>query len=510
MNLSRAQRINAAQELATPFIPKTTTSRLNLRFSERKLLLSFVDLSLVFLSFLAIVLPIIQIGQPALFGAIQYQEVVLIYGIILLTVWLCTGFSMGLYNLTVAASVLKSIRLVIGTMAVLLVSLLAIIQIERVLALNWVDVLSICALGTILLISWRLVYAICIAKWGLPQSVVVVGAGESGSELASMLRGGGLLGHNEHHDLRAEYGSIVGYKIIGFIDDDPQKQDSTVAGISVLGGSSELVQIVNKYQPDQVVLAITNTDSIQPGLLNVLVECRSLGFELTTMPELYETVMQRIPINHIGTNIGAALSNSRSGISRLYEFCRRLLDILIGLQGCIMMIPMLPVIWIINRIYAPGPLFYLQERTGKSGKPFQIVKFRSMIVDAEKFSGAVWAEEDDPRITPVGKFLRQTRLDELPQFWNILKGEMSIIGPRPERPHFVELLSEQIPFYKARHSVKPGLTGWAQVQYSYTSSVEDTAVKLQYDLFYIKYQGLVIDTKILLKTIGVVIGFKGR
>ena len=172
-------------------------------------------------------------------------------------------------------------------------------------------------------------------------------------------------------------------------------------------------------------------------------------------------------------------------------------------------IAFLPLIVLGNLLGNRGPLFYLQDRVGKSGNIFKIVKFRTMIKNAEK-SGAVWAKKRDVRITPFGKFLRHTRLDEIPQFINILKGEMSLIGPRPERPFFVKELSRMLPFYETRHIVKPGLTGWAQVKTRYGSSVDDSLLKLQYDLYYIKHRGFFLDMNILIKTLSTVIFFRGQ
>ena len=168
------------------------------------------------------------------------------------------------------------------------------------------------------------------------------------------------------------------------------------------------------------------------------------------------------------------------------------------------------MVWCANRLFSPGPLFYKQERVGMSGQVFVIYKLRSMVVDAEKGTGAVWADKNDSRITAVGRFIRLSRLDELPQFWNILKGDMSLVGPRPERAHFVARLNSEIPFYRVRHAVRPGLTGWAQVKYRYASSIEDSLAKLQLDLYYIKHQGLLLDAEILFQTIMVVLGLKGR
>ena len=186
---------------------------------------------------------------------------------------------------------------------------------------------------------------------------------------------------------------------------------------------------------------------------------------------------------------------------------RRLFDIIAALAGALLLLSLLPWIWLANWWWAPGPLFYRQPRVGRHGRVFNMLKFRSMVVDAER-TGIAWTAIGDPRITPVGHFLRQTHLDELPQCWNMLKGEMSLIGPRPERPEFVALLTNQIQGYAERHCVNPGLTGWAQVNYGYGDSVEDAAIKLHYDLEYIVHQSWQLDLMILLRTLPVLL--KGR
>jgi lipopolysaccharide/colanic/teichoic acid biosynthesis glycosyltransferase len=193
----------------------------------------------------------------------------------------------------------------------------------------------------------------------------------------------------------------------------------------------------------------------------------------------------------------------------LYLFLVRFLDILLSILGIILFISLIPFILIGNLLANRGSLFYTQSRVGKNGKLFRIHKLRSMIKNAES-NGAVWASRNDVRVTKFGKFLRRARLDELPQFFNILKGDMSLIGPRPERPEFVKDLEEQIPFYAIRHVVRPGLTGWAQVNYPYANTIEEQETKLRYDLFYIKERSSFLDFKILIKTITTVLYFRGQ
>jgi exopolysaccharide biosynthesis polyprenyl glycosylphosphotransferase len=195
--------------------------------------------------------------------------------------------------------------------------------------------------------------------------------------------------------------------------------------------------------------------------------------------------------------------------SRWNDRLKRVLDVLIGLVGLIFSLPVMAAVALAVRLDSKGPIIYRQTRVGHMGDCFKVLKFRSMATDAEKANGAQWATANDPRVTRIGKTLRKYRLDELPQFVNVIRGEMSFVGPRPERPEFVEELRKAIPYYDERHSVRPGLTGWAQVQYSYGASVEDAANKLEYDLFYLKHPSLTFDLAIILQTIRIVLSGRG-
>jgi exopolysaccharide biosynthesis polyprenyl glycosylphosphotransferase len=195
--------------------------------------------------------------------------------------------------------------------------------------------------------------------------------------------------------------------------------------------------------------------------------------------------------------------------NRLRLISKRILDLVFIFLSLPILGLLLPFLALAVHLDSPGPVFYRQLRSGRAGKPFSIIKFRTMVVDAEKDGRARWATENDPRITRVGRFLRKTRLDELPQLINILKGDMSLVGPRPERPEFIEELQQAIPFYRVRLLVKPGLTGWAQIHYDYGNSVEDALIKLQYDFYYIRYWSLWLDLYTLFKTVYVVLRFKG-
>jgi lipopolysaccharide/colanic/teichoic acid biosynthesis glycosyltransferase len=228
------------------------------------------------------------------------------------------------------------------------------------------------------------------------------------------------------------------------------------------------------------------------------------------MPTMYEELMGRVPVHHLESEWLLRSFVDQARVSGFYELGKRLLDILGGLAGVIAYIFMYPLVALVIMLDSGFPITYKQIRLGKGGKPFYVYKFRTMRQDAEKDGKAHLTQEKDERITRVGTFLRRTHIDEWPQFWNVLRGEMSIVGPRSERPEWVAEFQKQIPFYRARLLVKPGVTGWAQVNYGYYATIEEMVVKLEYDLYYIKHRNLLMDLNIILRTVGQMIGFRGR
>jgi sugar transferase (PEP-CTERM system associated) len=275
---------------------------------------------------------------------------------------------------------------------------------------------------------------------------------------------------------------------------------------SVLGTYKELLEIVDKESIDIVVISATHLENAE--LLKYAVDCKMKGVEVVDMPTFYEEVTGKVPVELI--NDLWFVTTPISGVKRsIYNLkVKRVLDIVFSVIGLILSIFITIPVAILIKLESKGPIFYRQKRVGLSNQIFECIKFRSMTADAEK-NGAVWASKNDSRVTKVGKIIRKLRIDEIPQMWNVLKGEMSFIGPRPERPEFVDLLVKKIPYYNIRHSVKPGITGWAQVCYPYGASEEDALEKLKYDLFYIKNLSFFLDFQILLKTAKVVILGKG-
>ncbi|MGJ5640800.1 sugar transferase [Formosa sp. S-31] len=297
------------------------------------------------------------------------------------------------------------------------------------------------------------------------------------------------------------------YNIVGFINCQPENtytQQNTRAFNSI-----DLHRIIEEEHVSEIIVAAYDAELITPHLYHDLMCLLEKGFPIKEYTHAFESMTGRVPVHYLGKDFYKYFPFSRNNHNKLYLLQRWIFDISFAVVGCLFCVLLIPFIALGNLFANRGPLFYTQERVGRHGKPFNIVKFRTMVVNAEK-NGAVWACKNDKRVTAFGRFLRCTRLDEFPQCINILKGHMSLIGPRPERPEFVKDLSETIPFYEARHMIKPGITGWAQIKVRYGETVADSLLKLQYDLYYIKHRGFFLDLNILVKTISTVIFFRGQ
>ncbi|TXE17093.1 sugar transferase [Psychroserpens burtonensis] len=299
------------------------------------------------------------------------------------------------------------------------------------------------------------------------------------------------------------------YKIVGFINSEP-KSESPIKfkGLKEFK-SVDLLQVIKEEKISEILVASYNSETITPEVYHDLILLLDQGFAIREYTQVFEEITYRVPVQFVGKDFYKYFPFSRSNQNTLYLFFHRVFDILFSVIGLFIGVLLLPFILLGNLIANKGPLFYFQERVGQNGKLFEIVKLRSMIVNAEA-AGAKWAEKNDSRITKFGVFLRRSRLDEVPQFVNVLKGDMSIIGPRPERSFFVNELSRIIPFYETRHIVKPGLTGWAQVNTRYGSSVDDSLTKLQYDLYYIKHRSVFLDINIVVKTLSTILYYRGQ
>lgn len=323
----------------------------------------------------------------------------------------------------------------------------------------------------------------------MDKRFIIVGTGWAGTTIASA-----LLAKNPAN-------------LIGFVDDKPRDIKIIIPNggkdyeVPVLGPSNQLLSLLKKFNGNSVVLA--RCDDREEALLGQIVACHENGIPIYEMPDLYARLTQKIPVRHIDHQW--IIPNLTTPPNDLYSFLHDATNYFFTLVGLVsVLLPLLPLISLAIKLDSPGPVFYRQRRPGKNGHPFYLLKFRTMQQNADK-EGAAWTTKGDTRITRVGKWLRKFRLDELPQFINVLKGDMSLIGPRPEPEESVKLFKSEIPFYEFRHLVRPGITGWAQVNYMNTSSIEGAVEKLQYDFYWIKNRSLLLDLKIIFKSIKVIL-----
>jgi len=298
----------------------------------------------------------------------------------------------------------------------------------------------------------------------------------------------------------------LGYRIVGFVKLDKRKSGVEYKGARVLGNSDNLSSLIEKHGVKDILIALESAD--HDKLLDIIAHCNGHDVSMKILPDMYDIISGQARTNQL---YGFPLIEIMPEIMKPWEqSMKRLTDILVSIIILVLSSPLWIIIAIAIKMDTPGPAVYSQDRVGKDGKIFKMHKFRSMRADAEKESGPVWAPQHDSRVTKVGRFLRNTRLDEIPQFINVLDGDMSLVGPRPERPFFVERLSKEIPLYQRRLRVRPGITGWAQIKQGYDRSIDDVKSKVRYDLFYIENMSFRMDLKILLFTFYIMVMGKGH
>ncbi len=342
------------------------------------------------------------------------------------------------------------------------------------------------------LTAWRIIYISFISSPRFYKRVLLIG------EMGTI-----------ENIVNAFQNADPNYSIVGYVNCSTDSHTSTsYTGIPEVN-PQEIEAIVDSEGLSEIVIATYNSEAITPEIYTQLLGLLEKGFPIREYTQVYEDLTYRVPVQYVGKDFYKYFPFSRSNTNTFYLSYKRFVDVLVSCIGLFLSLFLLPFILLGNVVANRGPLMYHQERVGKNGKLFTIYKFRTMVVNAEE-NGAVWAQKKDTRITRFGAFLRASRLDEIPQFINIIKGDMSLIGPRPERPVFVNQLSESIPFYQTRHVIKPGITGWSQVNARYGSSIDDSLVKLQYDLYYIKHRSFFLDINIVIKTISTVIFFRGQ
>lgn len=463
----------------------STKRKIHFEISERKIILRFFDVFFVLLGLYFI-------------GTVFNQEYLTVatstpFWTIVLVVYLvffATIFEM--YNLQVASNQFLVLKNTILTVSTTVFVYLFTPFFSPELPSNRLQVVLFFLVVFIALFSWRMFYALFLASNRFVQKAILICDKEQVQELIL-----GLENIDPH------------YEIVGFFNTDISEDLVSDYHYVKLIKRDDLFSFVKKNGISEIVIASQNTEGITSELYQQLLHLLESGNIIREYTQVYESKTQRIPVQYMSRDFYRFFPFSRSNQNKLYLLTIRIFEIVVSLFGLVVGLVLFPLILVGNAIGNKGRLFYSQERVGKDGVVFEILKFRTMVKNAES-NGAVFTSTNDSRVTVFGKFMRKTRIDEFPQFINILKGDMAVIGPRPERPVFVKEIAAIMPFYETRHIIKPGLTGWAQVNYSYGETIDDSLIKLQYDLYYIKHRSIFLDLNIAFKTITTVLFYRGQ
>jgi len=464
---------------------------IDLPISERRLLMGLGDLLAVNLAVLGALRVWAAVGDLPF--SVHFILSQLQWFIILSLLWLLLAAANDFYNLRMSARWLQSQARLISIQLQLLLIYLLIFFLSPRDALPRLFILYYAVGSYILIALWRLGRPF-LARWEvLRQRVLVIGTGWAAQTIIEAI---------QTH-------APDDYEVIGVIDEiGSAEPGGVVIDAPVIGHRADLVRIAHELHANEIVLATSG--EVDGVLFQGIMDCYEAGIPVIPMPILYEQFTRMVPVEYVRGHWNVILPLEGHHHFDPYPLLKRLVDIAISLVGLTLLGVLLPLIALLLALDTRGPIFYRQERVGRAGRTFNLIKLRTMIPDAEKLSGPIWAVQDDPRVTVIGRWLRRTRLDEVPQLFNVLRGDMSVIGPRPERPHFVNYLQKQIPFYRTRLAVRPGVTGWAQVNYGYGSTDTDQLIKLKYDLYYIRHCSALLDLLILFRTVGRIIRLEGQ
>ena len=450
--------------------------------SERKVLLRLVDIILIIVS-------LFFSSHYLDFYYFSFSDEYNLYWILLLVFYyLLFGEIFMLYNLTTSNNRYTVFRSIIITAYFTTIFYIFTPFISPLLPENRPQIVYFFLIISLPVIVWRFLYIWFFFSTKYSKNILFIGRSD---KIKSLL-------------IKVSNDNI--HNIQGYLSD--KKVDHVANFIDIY--KTQLSSFINKYRISEIIVSLNEFPSeIISNLNKELILLFGQGINIVSYESFYEEMMSRVPIENLKDDFYKYLSFSKNSTNRFYLFILRLFDIFLSILGLVVLLIFLPIIYFVNLLANKGPLFYSQQRVGKNGKVFKIYKLRSMIVNAESHR-AIWAKVNDIRITSFGRFLRNTRCDEIPQFYNVLIGDMSIIGPRPERPEFVKELTVTIPFYTIRHLIRPGLTGWAQVKYPYANSIKEQETKLLYDLYYIKQRNIILDFKIIIKTITTVLFYRGH
>lgn len=484
MKVESAPRVRATKPL------KRKRQSLRLRISERRVLLMFGDVVATGLS-VALGLYFWSRGAHKAFTP-EFIIPQLHWFLLLPSLWVILASANNYYNLHVSANLKSSLARLILVLFELLLVYLATFFLSPRGSLPRRFIIYYAIISLVLTALWRAARLFLVGWTGFRRRVIIVGVGRAAEMLWRAM----------------QEEAVADYEVIGCVS-SAHDLATLATDIPILGTGEELPRLVEQYDIAELLMAYINEvpDDVFVGAMT----CYEQGVEIVPMPTLYEQITGRIPIEHVGEHLWTLVlpTEGRTFTFNIYLTVKRIVDIIFAVIGLIVFAVLLPVLVIAIKLDSPGPIFYRQLRLGQGGYEFMVYKLRTMVDNAEQESGPRWSTVGDRRVTRVGRILRKSRLDEVPQLWNVVRSEMSIVGPRPERPELIQLLVKESPYYRARLAVKPGLTGWAQVRFRYGSSVGDSIRKLQYDLYYIRRQSLALDLMIMVRTIGTMLTFKG-
>ena len=409
-------------------------------------------------------------------------------GLVTLVCQLCLYYN-DFYDLTLVHSnreLVVRLLQAVGAASILLAALYFVVPALMIGDGIFVSALVVFVVG---ILGWRLLFNGLTRSLRLEERILVVGTGETARKVTRQ-----ILSQKD-----------FAYRVIGFIDDDPRRVGERLVNPGIIGTPADIPRLVSQHHVDRIIVGLSDRRGRLP--VDELLQAKMSGIRVEDATTTYERVTGKILIDDLRPSWLIFSDGFR--VSRLTRWMKRGIDLALAAVLAVLSAPLMLLTAIAVALESGFPVLYCQVRVGENGRPFTLCKFRSMKTDAEKEGRPVWATDGDDRVTRVGRVIRKTRLDELPQLWNVVRGDMSFVGPRPERPFFVAELAKEIPFYQQRHAVKPGLTGWAQVKYRYGSSIEDATEKLRYDLYYIKHLSVFFDLTIVFDTVKVVLFRKG-
>ncbi len=460
------------------------------RLSERRLLLRLGDVLVIFVAILLSLLiwTIVDQRRPYTLWFLIEQA----YWFILLpSLWLLLAAANDLYDLQLAADRTASVTRVVAVTLQLVVVYFFIFFLSPRTALPRLFILYYGVLSFVLLTLWRVWRPFLMGWVSERRRALIVGDGLGADVIARAI---------------AEYAPGQ-YDVIGLVT-SAEATPPADTGLAVLGRGDDLLDLALSNLVGELIVA--TPCQLADDLFQGVMACYQQGISIVPIAILYERLTGRVPVELVGKDWAIVLPIEAASLFDPYPLFKRVTDVILALVGLLLFGLMLIVLAPLIRLDSRGPVFFRQVRVGKGGRLFRVVKLRTMIPDAEARTGAVFARLDDDRITRVGRFLRKSRLDEVPQLWNVLLGQMSLIGPRPERPEFIDELTAEIPYYRTRLAVKPGITGWAQVRYPYVNSLDGHLMKLQYDLYYVRHQSLLLDVQIVVRTAGRMLSLAGQ